>query len=512
MAIDELAYQRVGTVLNQKYTLHRLIGCGGMAAVYEASHRNGHRVAIKILHSDLAERHDFRERFLREGYVANKVDHPGAVRVLDDDVGEDDSVFLVMELLEGATLDERSKQMGGFLPVREVCVLAYRLLEVLAAAHEKGVVHRDIKPENLFLTEDGSLKVLDFGIARLLESTERQSTTRTGAVIGTPAFMAPEQALGQSSQVDGRSDLWAVGATMFALISGHLVHDAETMQEMMVRAGSMQARALRSLAQHVPPRIAEVVDRSLVFHKIDRWPDAQTMGARLEDAYLFSFGVPIVVQGVQAHPPSMRPRSIERIPGPPSVIPHAVARSAPPLSTTIGLSREKARAPRRSGARAFALVLFALGSVVAGIVVASRKEPAPSIVSPASAPTPAILPAPLPCATPAEEIPPPPAALASADAEPAVRDDSAVIDGGRTAATPASAMPAAPRLRRSKPVRAPLSSPAIRVGRPLDVPASTISTAPSATSPPAPSVVPSPAPAPPSAAPSAEPYDPTFGL
>ena len=120
--------------------------------------------------------------------------------------------------------------------MREVCVLAHRLLEVLAAAHEKGVVHRDVKPENLFLTEDGALKVLDFGIARLLESTERHSATRTGTMIGTAAFMAPEQALGQWSQVDGQSDLWAVGAILFAMLAGRHVHLAETPNEALLKA------------------------------------------------------------------------------------------------------------------------------------------------------------------------------------------------------------------------------------------------------------------------------------
>jgi serine/threonine protein kinase len=508
MEIDEHAHERVGMVLNQKYTLHRLIGCGGMASVYEASHRNGHLVAIKLLHPELAERDDVRERFLREGYVANKVEHPGAVRVLDDDVDEDGSVFLVMELLEGATLDERCKQAGGLLPVREVCVLAYRVLEVLAAAHEKSVVHRDIKPENLFLTEAGALKVLDFGIARLLESTERHSATRTGTMIGTPAFMAPEQALGQWSQVDGQSDLWAVGATMFALISGQLVHDAETVQEMMVRAGSTQARSLRSVANHVPPRIAHVVDAALAFHKTDRWPDAWTMASRLQDAYLPSFGVPILAQGAPFHPASMHPRSIAATSGPARAVERIAPRSAPPLSTTIGLSREKARPPRRAGIRALALFLFALGSMIAGMVVASRKEPPAAVVLPASPPPPALLPAPLRSAATAEEFPPPQssAALVSTDAQVASLDGASVVDASRS-----SANPAATSLRRA-PV--PLQPVFVPMMRPIEAPPATVSVTapvtPLATAPATPSSTDSPTP---SATASANPaYDPTFGL
>ena len=206
MDIDEQTKARVGQVFNKKYTLGRLIGSGGMATVYEATHRNGHRVAIKILHADVSASEDLRARFLREGYVANKVEHPGAVRVLDDDTAEDGSVFLVMDLLEGETLDARTKRFGGRLPALDVCTLAYEVLDVLAAAHDKGVVHRDVKPENLFLTVDGVLKVLDFGMARVLLEPAEGTATRAGMMIGTPAFMAPEQALGQSARVDGRTD------------------------------------------------------------------------------------------------------------------------------------------------------------------------------------------------------------------------------------------------------------------------------------------------------------------
>jgi serine/threonine protein kinase len=530
MEINEHANQRVGMVLNQKYTLHRLIGSGGMASVYEASHRNGHRVAIKILHPHLAERADVCGRFLREGYVANRVEHPGAVRVLDDDVAEDGSVFLVMELLSGTTLDERCKQAGGLLPVREVCDLAYRLLEVLAAAHEKGVVHRDIKPENLFLTDDGALKVLDFGIARLLENTELHSATKTGVMLGTPAFMAPEQALGHSSDVDGQTDLWAVGATMFALMTGKFVHDAETLEEMMVRAGSMQARRVRSVADHVPPPIAAVVDTAVAFHKVDRWADAWDMSSRLYDAYLFSFGDPILPQSTAfrpaplppAAPPaaSIRPRPLGPTSGPARTIARLAPRSAPPLSTTIGSSRERPRRPRRSSIPAYALVLFALGSVIAGIVVASRKEPAAAVVSRVPPPPHLLIPAPPPSAIPAEEIlaPQPSAASGSADAE-AVRLDAGGVDAASSSAVVSSAKSPAAALRQAP---APVQPEYVPAARPVEAPPAMVAASPVATAPAAPSVTAAAAPsatdpaadAPaPSARPSPEPtYDPVFGL
>jgi serine/threonine-protein kinase len=167
------ARERVGTVLKAKYRLDRVLGAGGMAAVYGATHlRNANRVAVKVLHRELASDEGIKDRFLREGYAANSVEHPGTVRILDDDVADDGSVFLVMDLLEGETLDARWERKGRRLKPTEVGRLVHKILDVLAAAHAKGVVHRDIKPENLFLTRE-RLKVLDFGVARLLEGSAR---------------------------------------------------------------------------------------------------------------------------------------------------------------------------------------------------------------------------------------------------------------------------------------------------------------------------------------------------
>lgn len=200
------AKARVGNVLAKKYRLEKLLGIGGMAAVYLATHRNGNRVAIKILHREVSLDGEARSRFLLEGYTANKLDHPDTARVLDDEIAEDGSAFLVVELLEGETYEERAANRR--LPHREVMEMAHALLDVLAAAADKGIVHRDIKPENLFHTTSGTLKVLDFGIARVGDTRMAQAT-RTGLVFGTPAFMPPEQALGKTKEIDHRTDIWA---------------------------------------------------------------------------------------------------------------------------------------------------------------------------------------------------------------------------------------------------------------------------------------------------------------
>jgi serine/threonine-protein kinase len=272
------ARTRIGMVLSGKWTVESLIGVGGMAAVYAATHRNGKRVAVKMLHPELSHNEEIRDRFLQEGYAANTIQHEGAVSVLDDDVSPDGSAFLVMELLEGETLECRWDRSDHRLPVREVLETIDQLLDVLATAHEKNVVHRDIKPENLFLTKSGTLKVLDFGIAKLFESQQgRPNTTRVGIVMGTPAFMAPEQARARWDEVDGRTDLWAVGATMFTLLTGRYVHEAESEHEQLIWSATRRAPALASVEPGVPAVVASIVDRALAFERDVRWPDAASM-------------------------------------------------------------------------------------------------------------------------------------------------------------------------------------------------------------------------------------------
>ncbi len=272
------ARTRLGVVLVDKWRLDALLGVGGMAAVYAATHRNGKRVAVKILHQEFSNDDEVRTRFLQEGYAANAIQHDGAVSVLDDDVAVDGSAFLVMELLDGETVEQRWEQSGQRLALRELLSIVESLLDVLGAAHEKNVVHRDIKPENLFVTKAGVLKVLDFGIAKVFEQRrERTTSTRAGTVMGTPAYMAPEQALAHWDEVDGRTDLWAVGATMFTMLSGRHVHDAQTSQEQMILSATTPAPSLGTLVSGLPPAVVSIVDRALAFDRTKRWPRASSM-------------------------------------------------------------------------------------------------------------------------------------------------------------------------------------------------------------------------------------------
>jgi eukaryotic-like serine/threonine-protein kinase len=282
MAEDPLtthARARVGRLLRGKWTLDRLIGVGGMAAVYEATHRNGSKVAIKMLHPTLMYDTNFAQRLVQEGYVANKINHAAAVKVFDDDTDETDgTVFLVMELLEGQTLSQARRKKKRFPPV-EAFKMLIPVLECLGNAHERGIIHRDIKPENLFMTRDGVVHVLDFGIARVSDGSN-VSATRTGMVVGSPAYMSPEQALGKMNSVGPQTDVYAVGATMFALLAGATPHAGESTQEMIVMVATQAARPITSVAPDLPASVARIVDKSLAYDRDKRYPNARAM---LED-------------------------------------------------------------------------------------------------------------------------------------------------------------------------------------------------------------------------------------
>ena len=275
--VIQSAERRVGQTICGKWHLDRVIGVGGMAAVYEATHRNRNRVAIKLLHPQLSLDEGTRQRFLREGYVANTIRHSGAVQILDDDVTDEGIAFLVMELLRGESVEERMLRKGGALEVLEALSIADQLLDVLGSAHDQHVVHRDVKPDNVFLTEEGKLKVLDFGIARLHHGDT--GATKVGSFMGTPAFCAPEQARGRWDEVDSRTDLFSVGASLFTCLTGTHVHEAETSSEQLALAISASARSLATVMPDAPLELVELVDKALAYEKEHRFQSARAMRA-----------------------------------------------------------------------------------------------------------------------------------------------------------------------------------------------------------------------------------------
>jgi len=276
------ATKRIGTIVSGKWEIDALLGAGGMSVVYSARHRNGRKVALKFMRPELAVERSLVERFLREGYVANKIDHPGAVAIVDDDVAEDGVPFLVMELLTGESV--RARLTRGPLPVDDAIRLVSDVLDVVAIAHDRGIVHRDLKPDNLFVTESNLVKVLDFGIAKLKEGSPRDVDTRSGVTMGTVGYMPPEQARGLTSEIDARSDVWAMGATLYALLSGRSLHEAPTPNESLLLAMTTPAPPMREALPSVPRAVSSVLDRALAFDKEQRYANAREMKAALDAA------------------------------------------------------------------------------------------------------------------------------------------------------------------------------------------------------------------------------------
>lgn len=279
--------RKPGAVICGKWRIEALLRSTATSATYSALHRNGARVALKILHAHLSSDKSLQARFRREAYVANTISHPDTVKVIDDDETDDGCALLVMDHFDGETLEELRVRRGGKVPLEVACAFADQLLDIIAAAHDQGMVHRDIKGETVFVTKEGRIKVHDFGTARVLSETAApQEMTAAGMVIGSPSSMAPEQARGQRDQVDAQSDIFSLGALLFTLLSGEPVHKIANPLAALVAAAKSKAPSLRTVVDEdeVPDAVVEVVDRALQFKKIDRWPDARAFRAALRAA------------------------------------------------------------------------------------------------------------------------------------------------------------------------------------------------------------------------------------
>ncbi len=322
--MEEFIKQRVGQTLGERWLLQSVLGVGGMAAVYAAVDTTGRQAAVKVLHPEIGRRADLRDRFMREGTVANRIDHPGAVRVLEQGAIGDGSAFLVMELLQGESLGERVAR-DGMLSLPELLDVLDQVLDVLAVAHDGGIVHRDLKPDNLFIVDDGIVKVLDFGVARVLDGAPDDVRTRTGMAMGTLSYMAPEQALGKRSEIDGRVDIFALGATAFRILAKRRVHEADSEAGLLLAMASKAAPPVRSVVPGVPENVAAIVDLALAFHRDARYPDARTMQADVRAA-MRGEKPPFASARLQARDDATRPGMHE--PALPLAAPVATPRSA----------------------------------------------------------------------------------------------------------------------------------------------------------------------------------------
>jgi eukaryotic-like serine/threonine-protein kinase len=223
----------VGAILSQKYPLKRLIGSGGMGSVYESqAPEDGKPLAIKVLAVEYLHEEDVKHRFIDEGRMCQRLIHPNIVRVFDSAQAEDGTPYIVMELLDGVPLSAYTRS-GIRVPMQQAVAILQGLLAGLGAAHAQQIVHRDLKPENVVLARDGSAgsfaaKILDFGIAKVMDAAGGMgSKTRTGVLLGTPAYMSPEQ-IKNAKDVDARADLWSAGVMLYEMLTGRVAFPAPT--------------------------------------------------------------------------------------------------------------------------------------------------------------------------------------------------------------------------------------------------------------------------------------------
>jgi eukaryotic-like serine/threonine-protein kinase len=288
--------QLVGTVVGGTYLVKSLIGRGGMATVYEAEHLAlGRTVALKVLPIEHGRSDEARKRFLQEARAAASIAHPNICQVYDFGTLRGQTLYFAMERLSGEPLSARIARTGG-LPLVELLDILLQALAGLGAAHRKGILHRDFKPENVFLVLDDErslVKLLDFGLVKFVAgaglggaeggeagSDEATQLTRTGIVMGTPFYMAPEQVTGDRS-LDARVDLWAVGVVMYEASCGRVPFRGNNWAETINAILHEQPRPPRELRPGIPPAFERALDRALAKHRDARYGSAAEMGADL---------------------------------------------------------------------------------------------------------------------------------------------------------------------------------------------------------------------------------------
>ncbi len=384
-----------------KYRVTRLLGRGGMGAVWEGVHESlGTRVAIKFIDAEHAGSKEIGERFVNEARAAARLRSKHVVQVYDQGVGDDGRPYIVMEFLSGEPLDQRLERNGRIAPL-EAARITLHVSRALAKAHEAGIVHRDLKPENVFLVRDDEddadiAKVVDFGIAKITDpGSPSSSSTRTGAVLGTPQYMSPEQARGLRT-VDRRTDLWALGVIVYRAVVGAMPFKGEALGDLLVNICTSDPPVPSSIASDVPAGFDEWVRRALAREPDDRFQSA----GELSDSFAALCGLDAKLSAAssQHDPPSS------------SQVARTPAVTASPFATTPMPSVPSRRLPWVGLAALFVVVLaiavFGARAVlhsspeVAIHAAAAEPQPSVSVSVPASAP-------PAPEVVPASAPPPP---------------------------------------------------------------------------------------------------------
>jgi serine/threonine protein kinase len=295
----------MGSLLGQRinnFEVRSVLGQGGMGVVYVAEHPViGRKVAIKVLHAELARDQRLVKRFINEARAANAIRHENIVEIVDAGTMDDGLPYLMMELLEGETLAARLRRAGRLEPEPAV-ELVLQVASALAATHAADIVHRDLKPDNIFVVTDPAgharVKVLDFGVAKLRgDLVGGSDRTNSGALLGTPRYMSPEQCLGRTGEIDQRADVYSLGAILFELVCGQPPFTGEGIGEVLMMQMSMPPPNPRGLNPAVPAGLERTILKALAKRKEDRFANMEEMMQALRGA-----GPPLVPAPIAQRP------------------------------------------------------------------------------------------------------------------------------------------------------------------------------------------------------------------
>jgi serine/threonine protein kinase len=377
----------IGTVIRGKYEVLGKLGSGGMATVYEVRHLAFQQVAaLKVVHRELLADPDFMKRFRNEAVVAWQLKHPNAVRIDDLDYTEDGRPYIVMEYIQGISLQDAGKRQPGPWPADLCFTIAGQVARALGAAHELGIVHRDIKPSNILLTTGpdghGLVKVLDFGIAKTIGNAFAGMTavkTSANMIIGTPEYMSPEQASGDDeSQIDGRSDLYALGMVLYQMLAGVHPFRADTPMGMLVHQIHTEP-VLPPMQPEVPEATSALILKALRKKPEDRFQTAAEMLQALQDPEGWW-------RAQRGLPPQAGASAPEPLPAP-EIQPESQPESQPEIREAVAPAPQPAAAPSVRELEAPRMLpslatfkLERLPSPISRKLVAPVPEPPPSLV------------------------------------------------------------------------------------------------------------------------------------
>lgn len=268
----------IGKRLDGRYSIESLVGVGGMANVYRGTDlKTGNQIAVKVLKDEFLDNEELVRRFKNESKAISILSHPNIVKVYDVSV-TDKLQYIVMEYVDGITLKEYLKQRGGALTWKETVHFATQILSALQHAHSKGIIHRDVKPQNIMLLADGSIKMMDFGIARF---SRAQSQTVSDKAIGSVHYISPEQAKGE--RTDARTDIYSVGVMLYEMLSGRLPFDGDGAVSIAIMQISEKPKPLAEIAPKTPAGLRQITEKAMEKDPDKRYQSAQEMLAAIEE-------------------------------------------------------------------------------------------------------------------------------------------------------------------------------------------------------------------------------------